>query len=121
MNFRLSGTKIRQNMLAYPKYLGVLLGEDLLFKDGVNTLKTKTKLSKRILAKLRYDLPFWYPENTIVLHFFNKHLAYVCHVWGQGNSNTLVMVQRAKSKPIRIIKFKKERNPCELLFTDAKY
>ena len=98
-----------------------LLGEYLLFKDDVNTLKAKIKLRKRILAELRHYLPFWHPENTILLPFFNTHLGYVCHVWGQGNSNTLVMVQRAKSKPPRIINFKKERNPCELLFTDAKY
>ena len=54
-NFRLSGQKFRQKTCT--KYLGILLDEDLLLKDHINTLKQKLNRANDILAKLRHHLP----------------------------------------------------------------
>ena len=45
---------------------------------------------------------------------------YACQVWGQGNSDTPVKVQRAQNKALRIINFKEKRHPRESLFAEAK-
>ena len=47
-------------------------------------------------------------------------LHYACQVWGQSNSDILVLVQRAQNKALRIINFKEERHPSEPLFTETK-
>ena len=113
MNFHLSGQKIRQK--THTKYLGVLLDEHILFKDHINTLKQKLNSANGILAKLRHHLP------SLTVHYspFDRHLHYACQVWGQGNSDILVMIQRAKNKALRIINFKEERHPSEHLLTEA--
>ena len=41
-------------------------------------------------------------------------------VWGQTNNSILVIVQRAQSKPLRIINFKEERHPSAPLYTETK-
>ena len=113
MNFRLSGKKIRQKTCA--KYLGVLLDEHLLFKDHINTLKKKLNKANGTLAKLRHHLPSDILK-TIYYFLFDTHLRYASQVWGQSNSDILVMGQRAQNKALRIINFKEEGHPSELLF-----
>ena len=117
MNFRLSGQKIRQKICT--KYLGVLLDEHLLFKDQINTLKQKLNRANGILAKLRHHLPSDILK-TIYYFLFDTHLRYACQVWGQSNSDILVMVQRAQNKALRITNFKEGRHPNEPLFTETK-
>ena len=117
MNFRLSGKKIRQKTCT--KYLGILLDEHLLFKDQINTLKQKLNRANGILAKLRHHLPSDILK-TVYYSLFDTHLRYACQVWGQSNSDILVMVQRAQNKAFRIINFKEERHPSEPLFTETK-
>ena len=117
MNFRLSGQKIRQKTCT--KYLCDLLDQHLLFKGHINTLKQKLNRATGILAKLRHHLPFDILK-TVYYSIFDKHLRYACQVWGQSNSDILVLVQRAQNKALRIINFKEERHPSEPLFTETK-
>ena len=117
INFRLTGQKIRQKTCT--KYLGVLLDEHLLFKDHINTLKQKLNRANGIMAKLRYHLPFDILK-TVYYSLFDTHLHYAFQVWGQSNSDILVLVQRAQNKALRIINFKEERHPSEPLFTETK-
>ena len=51
---------------------------------------------------------------------FDTHLRYACQVWGQSNSDILVMVYRAQNKALGIINFKEETYPSESLFTETK-
>ena len=51
---------------------------------------------------------------------FDAHLRYAGQIWRQGNSDTLVMVQRAQNNALRIINFMEERHLSETLFTEAK-
>ena len=117
MNFRLSGQKIRQKTCT--KYLGVLIDEHLLFKDHINFLKQKLNRANGILAKLRHHLPSDILK-TVYYSLFDTHLRYACQVWGQSNSDILVMVQRAQNKALRIINFKEERHPSAPLYTETK-
>ena len=89
MNFRLSGQKIRQKTCN--KYLGVLLHKDLLFKDHINTWKQNLNRANGVLAKLRHHLPSDILK-TVYYSLFDTHLRYACQVWGQSNSDILVMV-----------------------------
>ena len=117
MNFRLSGQKIRQNTCT--KYLVILLEEHLLFKDHTNTLKQKLNRANGICLPLGHHLPSDILR-TVHYSLFHTHLRYSCQVWGQSNSDILVLVQRAQNKVLRIINFKKERHPSEPLFTETK-
>ena len=117
MNFCLSGQKVRQKSCT--KYLGVLIDEHLLFKDHINFLKQKLNRANGILAKLRHHLPSDILK-TVYYSLFDTHLRYACQVWGQSNSDILVMVQRAQNKALRIINFKEERHPSAPLFTETK-
>ena len=117
MNFRLSGQKIRQKSCT--KYLGVLIDEHLLFKDHINFLKQELNSTNGILVKLRHHLPFDILK-TVYYSLFDTHLRYACQVWGQSNSDILVMVQRAQNKALRIINFKEERHRSAPLYTETK-
>ena len=116
MKFHLSGQKIRQKTCS--KYLGILIDEELPFKDHINLLKQKVNRANGIRAKLRYHLPF--DILKAVYYSLDTHLRYACQVWGQSNSDILVMVQRAQNKALRIINFKEERHPSAPLYTETK-
>ena len=77
----LSGQKIRQKTCA--KYLGVLIDEQLLFKDHINFLKQKLNRANGILAKLRHHLPSDDILKTVYYSLVDTHLRYACQVWGQ--------------------------------------
>ena len=117
MNFCLSGQKIRQKTCT--KYLGVLIDEHLLFKDHINFLKQKLNRANGILAKRRYHLPSDILKKTVYYSLFVTHLCYACQVWGQSNSN-IVIVPRTQNKALRIINFKVERHPSAPLYTETK-
>ena len=72
-----------------------------------------------ILAKLKHLLAFDILK-TVYYSLFDTHLRYACQVWGQSNSDIIVLVQIAQNKALRIINFKAERHPSEPLFTETK-
>ena len=116
MNFHLNGQKIRQKTCT--KYLGVLIDEHLLFKYHINFLKYQLNKANGILAELRHHLPSDILKTVSYSHF-DTHLRYSCQVWGQSNSDILVMVQRYQNKALRIINFKEERYPSAPLYTET--
>ena len=84
-NSLLSGQKIKQKTSI--QNLGVLLDEYLLLKPTLNLIEQMVLWLKTLFA-------FWYPKNSILLSFWYT-LRNACQVWGQSNSDILVMVQRA--------------------------
>ena len=74
MYFRLSGQKVIRKPCT--KYLRVLLEENLLFKNYINTLKQKLNGANGILAKLRQYLP---SDILKTIYYFLIH-TYVMHV-----------------------------------------
>ena len=100
MNFRLSSHKIRQKICS--KYISrFLTDKHSLFKDHISFLSQKLNKANGILAKLRHHLPSDILK-TICYSLFDIHLRYACQLWGQSNSDILVMVQRAQNKAVRI-------------------
>ena len=71
------------------------------------------------MAKLRHHLPSDILK-TVYYFLFDTHLRSAFQVWGQSNSDILVMVERAQNKALRIIIFKEEKHPSQPLFTKAK-
>ena len=96
-------------------YYLIFSQNNIFFLIPTLTLKQKLNKANGILAKLRHHLPSDILK-TVYYSLFDTHLRYACQVWGQSNSDILVMVQRAQNKALRIIKFKEERHPSELLF-----
>ena len=113
----MSGQKSRQK--ACTKYLGVLIDEHLLFKDHIKFLKQKLNRANGILAKLGHHLPSDILK-TVYYSLFDTHVRYAWQIWGQSNSDILVMVQKAQNKALRIIHFKEERHQSAPLYTEKK-
>ena len=80
----------------------------------MNTLKQKLNRANGILAKLRYYVTDDVLK-TIYYAFFDSHMKYACHIWGQVQNKTFDMIQRAQSKALRIISFKQFMEPFEPL------
>ena len=45
---------------------------------------------------------------------------HACHIWGQVQSKTFDMIQRAQNKALRIINFKQFMDPSEPLYNQLK-
>ena len=58
---------------------------------------------------------------TVYYSLFDTHLRCAGQVWGQDNSDILVMVQEAQNKALRIIHLnsKEEKHPCESIFKNS--
>ena len=117
LNFRLSGQKIESKRCT--KYLGVIIDEHLSFNEYMNTLKQKLNTANGILVKLRYYVTADVLK-TICYAFFDSHIKYTCHIWGQVQNKTFDMIQRAQNKALRIISFKQFLEPFEPLYNQLK-
>ena len=117
LNFRLSGQKTDPKRCT--KYLGVIIDEHLSFNEYMNTLKQKLNRTNGILAKLRYYVTADVLK-TIYYAFFDSHMKYACHIWGQVQNKTFDMIQRAQNKALRIISFKQFMEPSEPLYNQLK-
>ena len=80
MNIALIGQKTEPKRRT--KYLGVITDEHLSFNEYMNTLKQKLNRANGILAKLRYYVTADVLK-TIYYAFFDPHMKYACHIWGQ--------------------------------------
>ena len=117
LNFRLSGQKIEPKHCT--KYLGVIIDEHLSFNEYMNTLKQKHNRASGILAKLRYYVTADVLK-TIYYAFFDSHMKYACHIWGQVQNKTFDMIQHAQNKALRIISFKQFMECSEPLYNRLK-
>ena len=117
LNVRLRGQKIEQKWCT--KYLGVIIDENLSFNEYTNTLKQKLNRANGVLAKLRYYATADVLK-TIYYAFFDSHMKYACHIWGQVQNKTFDMIQRAQNKALRIISFKQFMEPSEPLYNQLK-
>ena len=117
MNFRLSGQKIKISKST--KYLGVILDENLNFKQHLTNLKNKLNRENGILAKLRHFIQKDVLR-TVYFAIFDSHLRYASQVWGLNNKTILSSLQNCQNKAIRIISFKNFREPFKPLYQDSK-
>ena len=63
-------------------------------------MKQKRNRANGILAKLRYYVTADVLR-TIYYAFFDFHMRYASHIWGQVQSKTFDMIQRAQNKALR--------------------
>ena len=99
--------------------LGVIIDEHMSFNEYMNTLKQKLNRANGILAKLKYYVTADVLK-TIYYAFFDSHMKYACHIWGQVQGKTFDMIQRVQNKALRIISFKHFMEPSEPLYNQLK-
>ena len=85
----------------------------------MRTLKQKLNRPNGILAKLRYHVTADVLK-TIYYVFLDFHKRYACQIWGEIESKTLDMIQRAQNKALRIISFEQFTEPSEPLYNQLK-
>ena len=101
LDFHLSGQKIRPKN--YTNYLGIIIDEDLTFREYVIQLRQKLNRINGLLAKLRHQVS----SNLLKTIYFALSDS---GVWGQGSNNVVDMIKRTQNKARRIISFKDNRS-----------
>ena len=96
MIFRISGQKV--NIMKGTKYLGMIMDEDLTFKNHMDTMKLKLNRVNGLLAKLRHYVN---PTllRTIYYAIFEPHLRYGCQLWGKHKHKSYKILKKSKTKP----------------------
>ena len=117
MIFRISGQKV--NILKGTKYLGMIMDEDLTFKNHMDTMKLKLNRVNGLLAKLRHYVN---PTllRTIYYAIFEPHLRYGCQLWGQAQTQVLQNIEKIQNKTLRILNFKNPLKPVEQIYKESK-
>ena len=117
LNFRLSGQRIHHS--THTKYLGLILDENLSWKQQLNNLAVKLARSTGMLAKLRYYLD--YSTMISVYHaLFNSHLTYCLPSLGFSLQNSFEQIERLQNKALKIIHFKGIRDSPRPLYAQSK-
>ena len=117
LNFRLSGQKL--NLTSKVKYLGVILDEHLSFDSHIKGILPKLNRANGMLAKIRHFVS----KNTLLNIYyaiFNSHLTYSSQIWGQMCSELRLKLSKAQNKALRIINFKSQREPHNLLYANTR-
>ena len=117
MIFRISGQKV--NILKGTKYLGMIMDEDLTFKNHMDTMKLKLNRVNGLLAKLRHYVN---PTllRTIYYAIFEPYLRYGCQLWGQAQTQVLQNIEKIQNKALRILNFKNPWDPIEQIYKESK-
>ena len=116
LNFCISSEKIK--LFRTVKYLGVILNENLLWQDHLNTLIPKLSRAVGLLSKIRYHTPK-HLLRTIYFSIFNSHMINTCQVWGQ-KENQIKKISELQDKALRIINFKPINHPVLELYKNNK-
>lgn len=101
------------------KFLGVILDDQLSFKEHVRYIKGKIHKSIGIIFKARMYLN---RESLVSLYysFLYPYILYCIVVWGGCNSTTLDPIIKAQKFAIRSIACKPKRTPSQALFNELK-
>ena len=116
LNFSISAEKIKLSRTV--KYLMVVLNENFLLQDHLNTLIPKLSRDVGLLSKIRYHTPK-HLLRTICFSIFNSHMIYTCQVWGQ-KENQIKKILELQDKAPRIISFKPINHPVLELYNYNK-
>ena len=116
LNFRISGEKIKLSRTG--KYLGVILNENFLWKDHLNTTIPKLSRAVGLLSQIRYHTPK-HLLRRISFSIFNSYMIYTCQVWRQ-KENQIEKIPQLQDKTLRIINFKPINYPVLKLYKNDK-
>ena len=121
-NNRIINLKINDENLtqeAFSTYLGVLIDEQLNWKQHINQLNTKMSKSSGILYNIRYLVP----KSTLVPlynSFIQSHVLYGLLNWGCANNTTLESVKINLRKAVKVIDFASYTAHSEPIFKRFK-
>ena len=114
MNLRISRQKIK---IFSTEYLGLILDENLTFKNHLDNLKFKLNRQNCLLAKIRY-----YVKSLLLRTAYDamsdSHLRYGCQIWGQIESCAVKNIETLHNKALRIINFKGPLTEVTNLYRD---
>jgi exonuclease III len=113
---------IRNNMIDKTnsvKYLGVMVDEDLNWKDQVALLVGKIGKYVGIISKIRSSLT---KESLRLIYFavIHSHLSYCTEIWGQCTASALSPLIIIQNKIVRVICRKPPWSPSSVLFREIQ-
>ena len=86
------------------KFLGVLLDENLSWKEHINSIKTKISKNIGLLYKARYFVTKK-SLNQLYFSYINSYLTYANIIWGCTPQSNLIPLYRKQKHAIRAIHF----------------
>ena len=117
LNFHLKGQKIIPKN--HSKYLGVIIDEDLAFKEYMTQFRQKINRTNGLLAKLKHQVSSSLLK-AIYFALFDCPLRYAAQACGQGSNNVVDMIKRTQNKALQIISFKDRTESSDLLYANHK-
>ena len=102
----------------YVKYLGLLIDENLSWKQHIDFIAAKLSRTIGLLSKLRYYLP-----TSTLLNIYRSlvepYLTYGISAWGQANMTTLNTLLKLQKRALRHIFFIKQYESAVPLFIQS--
>lgn len=101
------------------KYLGVILDQNLNFKEHTLSLANRIRKTAAILKKLRNSAePFLLTR--VYLAICQSIASYCIPVWGSAAKTTLIIPERAQRCVLKVMHKKNFRFPTQTLYKEAK-
>lgn len=104
---------------SYIKYLGVLIDQNLSWKNHVDSVIVKISKTIGMIAKLRYFVP-----STGLVNIYNSlilpYITYGLLAWGNASNAYLNKILVLQKRVLRLIYFTDRREHAIPLFTKAK-
>ena len=104
---------------SYIKYLGVLIDQNLSWKNHVNSVIIKISKTIGMIAKLRYFVP-----STVLVNIYNSlilpYITYGPIAWGNASNAYLNKILVLQKRVLRLIYFTDRREHAISLFAKAK-
>ena len=101
------------------KYLGVMLDENLKFKEHVQKLCNKVKKYVNIIYKIRCRLPKTWLRNLYFTFVFNN-IYYCAEIYGNTNKTILSPLQIVQNQSLRALQFKTKYEPVNEMHKSFK-
>ena len=104
---------------SYIKYLGVLIDQNLSWKNHVDSVIVKISKTIGMIAKLRYFVP-----STVLVNIYNSlilpYITYGLLAWGNASNAYLNKILVLQKRVLRLIYFTDRREHAIPLFAKAK-
>ena len=99
-HFKISGEVTEQKTSV--KYLGVILDNQMKWKDHVNLISSKVSSAIGIIKYAKEVLPLNLLK-MLYLGLVEPHVRYCCSVWGSCGATTRKILDKLQNRAIRII------------------
>ena len=99
VNITLNGTNIEQS---HTQFLGVIIDENLTWREQIETVETKVSKSIAVLYKTKHFLDIK-ALRTLYQSLVEPYMSYCCEIWGNTYPSRLGKLSMLQKKAIRII------------------